>query len=173
MFSNQQEIIMKTRSIRPNRSAVVRVQRRDAKKRLWKPTLASLLLASALLTPAGGAFAGTSMSGAFEDGAYFETMSDADMSSARGGYRGVSFGVYFTGSVSSSGNTGELPPGMSVMQDGDNRVQLQAALGDLGGANGLFQFTNVVGDMNVVNNSIVINIMVLPDLPSNVAAVLR
>jgi hypothetical protein len=95
------------------------------------------------------------------------------MAAARGGYRGVSFGVYFNGSVSSMGGTGELPAGMSVTQDGDNRVQLQAALGDLGGANGLFQFTSVVGDMNIVNNSIVINIMVVPDLPSDVAAAWR
>jgi hypothetical protein len=163
---------MSMRSSKSNRIARARVLKRRARNRMWRPLLASLFWVSAISTPSGGAVA-ADMSAAFENGAHFETMSDADMSGARGGYRGVSFGVYFNGSVSSSGNTGELPPGMSVMQDGDNRVQLQAALGDLGGANGLFQFTNVVGDMNVVNNSIVINIMVLPDLPSDVSAVLR
>jgi hypothetical protein len=164
---------MKTRSTSSNRCARARVQKRRARNLLWRPLVATLLWAAAVSTPASAAFASADMSSAFENGSQFEAMTEADMSKARGGYRGVSFGVYFNGSVSSSGNTGELPPGMSVMQDGDNRVQLQAALGDLGGANGLFQFTNVVGDMNVVNNSIVINIMVLPDLPSDVSAVLR
>lgn len=130
------------------------------------------LIAAAILPPTW-ALASSDLASAFDDGAQFEIMADSDMAEARGGYRGVSFGVYFNGSVSSTGNTGELPAGMSVTHDGDNRVQLQAALGDLGGANGLFQFTNVVGDMNVVNNSIVINVVIVPDLPSDVAAAWR
>jgi hypothetical protein len=138
-----------------------------------RSVLASALFASVAIFPATMARADSSLASAFEAGANFEAMDDNDMSKARGGYRGVSFGVYFNGSVSSAGNTGELPAGMSVTQDGDNRVQLQATLGDFGGANGLFQFTNVVGDMNVVNNSIVINVMIVPDLPSDVAAAWR
>lgn len=123
--------------------------------------------------PLNFALANSHLAAAFEGSPAFEAMADSDMAEARGGYRGVSFGVYFNGSVSSSGPTGDLPDGMSVTQIGDNGVQLQAALGDLGGASGLFQFTNVVGDMNVVNNSIVINVMVVPDLPSDVAAAWR
>jgi hypothetical protein len=134
-------------------------------------TSALLLVASIL--PVNVAHAEVDMTSAFSDGVSFEAIDDTEMANARGGYRGVSFGVYFSGSVSSVGNSGELPVGMRVTQDGDNRVQLQAALGDLGGANGLFQFTNVVGDMNVVHNSIVINVMIVPDLPSNVAAAWR
>ena len=141
--------------------------------RSTRKTLAGALLLSMSVLPANLAFANSDLSSAFDSGTQFEAMNDADMAEARGGYRGVSFGVYFNGSVSSPGNTNELPAGMRVTQDGDNRVQLQAALGDLGGARGLFQFTNVVGDMNVVNNSIVINVMIVPDLPSDVAAAWR
>lgn len=135
--------------------------------------IAAAMFLTTVILPANSAHADTGMSAAFDNGASFETLGDSEMAEARGGYRGVSFGVYFNGSVSSSGNTGELPAGMSVTQSGDNQVQLQAALGDLGGASGLFQFTNVVGDMNVVNNSIVINVMIVPDLPSDVAAAWR
>jgi hypothetical protein len=142
-------------------------------RRLSRAIIASAMSISASFLPTSMAFASSELDAAFESGAHFESMDDAQMADARGGYRGVSFGVYFNGSVSSSGNTGELPAGMSVTQDGNNHVQLQAALGDLGGASGVFQFTNVVGDMNVVNNSIVINIMVIPDLPSDVAAAWR
>ncbi len=152
---------MKTQSISPKTRYVAR------------PVIAGLLFLSALTLPANAAFAETDLASAFDSGANFESMNETEMAQARGGYRGVSFGVYFNGSVSSTGNSGELPAGMSVTQNGDNRVQLQAALGDLGGANGLFQFTNVVGDMNVVNNSIVINVVIVPDLPSDVAAAWR
>jgi hypothetical protein len=152
----------------------MKIRRRSHSFKLWsRSAVFGILVASSPLMPITGAYADADLSAAFETGSAFEAVGDSEMAEARGGYRGVSFGVYFSGSVSSAGNTGELPPGMSVTQDGDNRVQLQAALGDLGGANGLFQFTNVVGDMNVVNNSIVINIMVVPDLPSDVAAAWR
>jgi hypothetical protein len=140
----------------------------------WNKAICAVAtLVSVAFLPTNMAFANSDLASAFDDGANFATMSEADMGTARGGYRGVSFGVYFNGSVSSTGATGELPAGMSVTQDSDNHVQLQAALGDLAGANGLFQFTNVVGDMNVVNNSIVINVMIVPDLPSDVAAAWR
>jgi hypothetical protein len=147
-------------------------KRHLGKNRFTALIVSTSLIAAAILPPTL-ALANSDLAAAFDDGAHFEAMADSDMAEARGGYRGVSFGVYFNGSVSSMGNTGELPAGMSVTQDGDNRVQLQAALGDLGGANGLFQFTNVVGDMNVVNNSIVINVVIVPDLPSDVAAAWR
>jgi hypothetical protein len=152
----------------------MKVQRQCKSLKTWsRSALFGILVATSPLLPITSANAAADLNAAFDNGARFETVNDGEMANARGGYRGVSFGVYFTGSVSSGGNTGELPAGMSVTQDGDNRVQLQAALGDLGGASGLFQFTNVVGDMNVVNNSIVINIMVVPDLPSDVAAAWR
>jgi hypothetical protein len=142
--------------------------------RTWsRSALFGFLVACSPILPITLAHADADMSAAFDGGSQFEAVGDAEMAQARGGYRGVSFGVYFNGTISNPGNTGELPPGVSVTQDGDNHVQLQAALGDLGGANGLFQFTNVVGDMNIVNNSIVINVMVVPDLPSDVAAVWR
>lgn len=138
-----------------------------------KTALASVVFVATAALPVNFALANTQLASAFDGSPQFEAMADSDMAQARGGYRGVSFGVYFNGSVSANGATGDLPDGMSVTQTGDNRVQLQAALGDLGGAAGLFQFTNVVGDMNVVNNSIVINVMVVPDLPSDVAAAWR
>jgi hypothetical protein len=150
------------------------LQRNSYRLKTWgRSAVIGFLVAASPLLPITLAHADVDLASAFDGGTSFESLGDTEMAEARGGYRGVSFGVYFNGSVSSTGNTGELPPGMSVSQDGDNRVQLQAALGDLGGANGLFQFTNVVGDMNVVNNSIVINIMVVPDLPSDVAAAWR
>jgi hypothetical protein len=142
--------------------------------KMWcRRVVLGTLVASSPLIPITLAYADTDLASAFDGGAHFEVMNEAEMAGARGGYRGVSFGVYFSGSVSTGGNTGELPAGMTITQDGNNQVQLQASLGDLGGANGLFQFTNVVGDMNIVNNSIVINIMVVPDLPSDVAAAWR
>jgi hypothetical protein len=152
----------------------MKVRHKNVQMRTWtRSAVAAFLIASSPLFPIKLAHADSELASAFDGSASFETVGDGEMAEARGGYRGISFGIYFNGSVSSTGNTGELPAGMSVTQDGDNHVQLQAALGDLGGANGLFQFTNVVGDLNIVNNSIVINVMVVPDLPSDVAAAWR
>jgi hypothetical protein len=152
----------------------MKIPTRNHSRKSWMHfAFASASFLSVSTLPANMAYAGGNLASAFDEGASFETLGDSEMSEARGGYRGVSFGVYFNGSVSSAGNTGELPDGMSVTQSGDNQVQLQAAIGDLGGASGLFQFTNVVGDMNVVNNSIVINVTIVQDLPSDVAAAWR
>jgi hypothetical protein len=48
-----------------------------------------------------------------------------------------------------------------------SQVQIVGGVGNLAGANGIFQFTSIVGDMNVVNNNVIINVAVQPASPVN------
>jgi hypothetical protein len=128
-----------------------------------------LLSFGCLAVGAGHAYAMTNqdaLASAFSDGdTGFQEMSSDDMSAQRGGYDGVAFGIYLTGSViTTPGN--QLPAGVQASVTG-NQLQIIGGVGSFGNANGIFQFVNVVGNSNVINNNVIINVTVLPTSPGD------
>lgn len=102
------------------------------------------------------------LAGAFADGdSSFQEMSSDDMSKQRGGYDGVAFGIFLNGTVTST-TTGDLPPGVTATVTGPDQLQIIGGVGTFGNATGIFQFVNVVGNSNVINNNVIINVTVLP-----------
>jgi hypothetical protein len=125
-----------------------------------------LLSFSCLAASIGHAYAMTSsndaLAGAFADGdSSFKEMSTDDMSSQRGGFDGIAFGIFLNGTVTTLA-TNQLPAGVTAEQTGPSQIQIVGAVGSLGNATGIFQFVNVVGNSNVINNNVIINIAVLP-----------
>lgn len=89
------------------------------------------------------------------------------MAKLRGGFNGLTFGVVFTGGLAPNlepigGITvTDPPPGTQVTQTGSGSVNVQAVVGSLGGASGVFQITQVPGSFNVVNNNLIVQINVV------------
>lgn len=82
------------------------------------------------------------------------------------GIRGTGFRVFFEmfGEFSvdkndPSGTNGLVPPADISVNDGG--VTLRAALGSFNGANGIFQITQVPGNLNVVHNNLFFNIIMV------------
>lgn len=93
-------------------------------------------------------------------------LSDADMGALRGGYRGVLFGISFFGDATAMLSQSDVnaPDGVSVEFSSDNVVSITAGLGATpDGFNGVFQNTQVLGDFNTVNNTLVINAVFLSE----------
>jgi hypothetical protein len=105
------------------------------------------------------------LSAAFAADADFQTMSNGEMAKERGGFDGVAFGIYFSGMLNQP-VTSNLPAGVTVSTT-SNQVQIVGAVGSFGNAAGIFQLTNIIGNMNVVNNNIIVNIAVQPQSPTN------
>jgi hypothetical protein len=93
-------------------------------------------------------------------------MSDSDLAHQRGGFDGVAFGIFLSGTLNQP-TTSVLPAGMTVTSLSPSQVQIVGGVGNLAGANGIFQFTSIVGDMNIVNNNIIVNVAVQPASPVN------
>jgi hypothetical protein len=93
-------------------------------------------------------------------------MDKQDMSEQRGGYDGIAFGIFLNGTLSQPVTT-TVPDGLTVSTLSPSQVQIVGGIGNLAGASGIFQFTNVVGDMNVINNNIIINVTIQPGSPTN------
>jgi hypothetical protein len=100
------------------------------------------------------------------DEEWAQRLDEQDMSELRGGFGGVAFSVSFRGFFDNFGNTsGELEtftegtilenPAIVATEE---QVQFQASVGSLNGANGIFNFIQVPGSMNVVNSSITIQV---------------
>ena len=133
--------------------------------------LALMMIAAAcgLAATAGPAQAAASHAfadAAFADGADFTPMSDSDLAHQRGGFDGVAFGIFLSGTLNQP-TTSVLPAGMTVTSLSPSQVQIVGGVGNLAGANGIFQFTSIVGDMNIVNNNIIVNVAVQPASPVN------
>jgi hypothetical protein len=106
------------------------------------------------------------LAGAFSDDAEFSPMTKEEMSKQRGGYDGVAFGIFLSGTLNQPITT-TLPAGLTVSALDPNQVQIIGAIGNIGSASGIFQFTNIVGNMNVVNNNIIINVSIQSTSPTN------
>ena len=103
------------------------------------------------------------LAGAFAGGdtASFKQMSSDDMATQRGGFDGVAFGIFINGDITST-PTQTLPPGVTATITGPDQLQIIGGVGTFGNASGIFQFVNVVGNSNVINNNVIINVTVLP-----------
>ncbi len=118
------------------------------------------------VTPAKATASHAVVAAAFADDADFTPMSDSDLATQRGGFDGIAFGIFLSGTLNQP-TTNVLPAGMTVSAVSPSQVQIIGGVGNLAGASGIFQFTNIVGDMNVVNNNIIINVAVQPASPVN------
>jgi hypothetical protein len=138
---------------------------------LFSGLLPALLLGIGCLTVSVGhaqaATAPDPLSDAFADGdSTFKPMNNDEMASARGGFDGVAFGIFVDGVINQpTGNT--LPVGVTATVPAPNQIQIIGAIGNLAGASGVFQFVNVVGNSNVINNNVIINVTVLPTAPAD------
>lgn len=125
------------------------------------------LAAPCLLLAHAPAHGGDGTLGLAPDEAWARPLSDAEMAELRGGFNGLTFGVVFTGGLAPNLEPiGELtvtdpPAGTSVTQTGNGSVSVQAVVGSLGGASGVFQITQVPGSFNVVNNNLIVQINVV------------
>ena len=106
------------------------------------------------------------LAGAFSDDADFSPMTKEEMAKQRGGFDGVAFGIFLSGTLNQPVTT-TLPAGLTISALDPNQVQIIGAIGNIGSASGIFQFTNIVGNMNVVNNNIIINVSVQATSPTN------
>ncbi len=101
-------------------------------------------------------------------------LDESEMATERGAFNGLDFSVIFSGSIQPNSNpTGNLvvngPPApapsladVNVGNNGD--VTIQTVVGNLNGASGIFQITQVPGDFNIVNNNLFVQINVVQDL---------
>lgn len=99
--------------------------------------------------------------------AWAKPLSDSEMGDLRGGFDGLAFSVFFTGSIDSLGNTsttsgtgttGAPPPDVTVS---DGTVRISSLVGNFQGANGIFQIAQVPGNFNIVNNNLFVQVALI------------
>lgn len=100
-------------------------------------------------------------------------MQEEEMAEARGGYAGLAFSVFFTGSVANmstnfdtSGVTTAGAPDPQVTV-GSSDVRIQTVIGNFAGASGIFQISQVPGSFNVVNNNLFVQIAIINSTGEN------
>ncbi|KPP92918.1 hypothetical protein [Erythrobacter sp. HL-111] len=84
---------------------------------------------------------------------------EPELADLRGGYRGVYFELFGYGDLSRMGGT--LPDGVEIASQSADLVSLSVGLATLPNTGGFAQFASVVGDNNVVNNNLVLNVYFL------------
>ncbi len=114
------------------------------------------------------------------DASWATPMTDDELGELRGGFAGLAFSVFFSGTFDSLGNatgtlevdtTGTLEAPAPVVTVTDTNVQISAVVGDFQGASGIFQIAQVPGSFNVINNNMFIQIAIInvlngADIPS-------
>ena len=104
-----------------------------------------------------------------------KAINEKEMEEMRGGYMGFSFTVIFKGWWDSLGNASALLQGNSAVTGSpgaantiptnnlpaNTAVNIQATVGDMGAARGIFQITQVPGSNNLVNNTLNLNIQII------------
>lgn len=91
-----------------------------------------------------------------------QAVSEDELRGMRGSYMGIYFSVLFEGYWDNMGNsfsdtTGD-PEGVPSVP---GQVQIQAGIGGLYGARGIFEIVQVPGSNNVVNTTLIVNISVV------------
>lgn len=99
-------------------------------------------------------------------------LSDAELSTKRGGFLGVSFSATFTASVenlntnlvgsgssSTSGVTNSNPPTTYNVQNG--QATLSTFVGNLSNVSGVFNIVQVPGSFNVVNSNLTVQVAIV------------
>ncbi|MFI4934568.1 MAG: hypothetical protein ACHP7N_08115 [Caulobacterales bacterium] len=119
-------------------------------------------------TPPAAPSDSDALASAFSGDSGFQAMDNKEMAGERGGMDGIEFGIFLTGTLNTPVGT-PLPPGITTPSPG--QIQILGGLGNLAGANGIFQITNVIGDMNVINNNIIINVTIQNSAPGNTTTI--
>lgn len=87
------------------------------------------------------------------------TMPDEELGEARGGYGGVYFTLFGFGDINQVG--GNLPDGVAITSQSAELVSLNLGLASLPNTGGFIQFASVVGNNNIVNNNLILNVYFL------------
>lgn len=121
--------------------------------------LASVLLGwsgVALANQASPSLLDMSFSGATED---IRTMSESELDENRGGFGGIFFSLIGFGDISQL--SGGLPEGVELTSLSPDLVSMNLGLATLPNTGGFIQFANVVGNNNIVNNTLLLNVYIL------------
>lgn len=128
-----------------------------------------LLLSVIAAMASSPAFAQSGNLSAMPIAAWAQPLSDREMGELRGGFDGIAFSAFFTGTVDSLGNasgslssgitTGNTPPPSVTTSNGN--VSISTVVGNFQGANGIFQIAQVPGSFNVVNNNLFIQVALI------------
>ncbi|MEW4467204.1 hypothetical protein AB1K62_05155 [Parasphingorhabdus sp. JC815] len=115
-----------------------------------------LLVAASGATANTGTLAALSFAGAPDD---MRAMSDTELGETRGGYGGILFSLSGYGDISSL--SGDLPPGVNINSQSSDLVSLDVGLASLPNTGGFVQFASIVGNNNIVNNNLTLNVYIL------------
>lgn len=140
------------------------------------------LLLAGLVTAAQNAVAGERGNlDLFPSLAWAAPVPDEQLADRRGGIGGLAFSVFFTGTVDNLGNLqGSLNVnpgagttlGSPTVTTTGTQATVTATLGNFQGGSGIFQLTQVPGSMNIVNNTLIVQIALVTvasagQIPSN------
>lgn len=126
------------------------------------------LVAAAIWAGAGGAAHAADadvLASAFEGGDLtgIERIDEGEMGDLRGGFRQtIAFGIFFYTNIVSpdGGANAQLPDNIGINYT-DGGAQVTMGVGDFGPLQGIIQMTNINGDANIVNNTVVINVLTI------------
>ncbi len=93
------------------------------------------------------------------DSAGVEQMTDLELSKARGGFGAISFSLTGYGNISSL--AGGLPEGVEISSQSADLVSLNVGLASLPNTGGFIQFASIVGNNNVINHTLNLNVYIL------------
>lgn len=132
---------------------------------IWKNlTFVSLFNAVFVFNPAAASatpntdFLAVAFSGETTD---YKVLTDKELSEARGGLRSFSFGLFINGDITNFGS--DVPEGVDIISQSPDLVSLSVGLAGLTDTGGLIQFASIVGDNNIINNNIFLNIYIMDD----------
>ncbi|MFZ1060771.1 MAG: hypothetical protein WAP47_16430 [Candidatus Rokuibacteriota bacterium] len=103
-------------------------------------------------------------------GEWGDPLADNELAGVRGGFNGMAFSVFFTGTIDSQGVQGVLStdtsgvllgssPSISL---GNGQVNIQTSIGSFNGFQGILQVTQLAGaQFNVVNNNLFVQIAII------------
>ena len=88
-----------------------------------------------------------------------EKMSEQELGEARGGFGGILFSLTGYGDISQL--SGGLPEGVSIGSMSPDLVSLNVGLGSLPNTGGFIQFASIIGNNNVINHTLNLNVYIL------------
>lgn len=104
------------------------------------------------------------------DASWATPMTDGELGELRGGFAGLAFSVFFSGTFDSLGNatgtldvdtTGTFDEPAPEVTVTDTNVLITAVVGEFQGASGIFLINQVPGSFNVVNLNMFIQISII------------
>lgn len=138
---------------------------------MWKKLLVILMSVLIVMTPAWASIKLGPDKLEIDGEVLGEAVTEQEMEGSRGKFLGVYFSVTFQGSWDSlgnynatlltNGNTGSNGTTASNYLPPNTAVKIEASVGGLDGAKGIFQITQVPGSGNIVTSTLLINIQII------------